>query len=253
MLGFIVITAVLILIIITILFLPLSYALTIYIGEPFRCCGHVCWLGQAFYYHWDITWGKPIKTACCICWKKKKEDISAEPTESMAPETPLNGNSIAAALEKDGPSLTYTALQKEDIPPTAPEPDTTKQTETKKKSAFPWRRYILNSAFAETALTFISRILHHSRIRQLSLTGTIGLEQPHETGMLAGTLYAITAICTTDLTFNFIQEEYDCTVKASGRIYPLVLLAYSTAFAASKPIRPILAYWHHTKRGVHHG
>jgi hypothetical protein len=213
------------------------------------------WFDRAFYYDWDFTWGHPMKSTNYIGWKKQnKHSQSSLQEDTNSAATPVTPEGIAA-LKKDGPGVTYEDLQKEKPEQTPPvQQDTSAGSpNTEKKRQFPWRRYILNRAFGNSLLEFLSRLLYHSHIRHLKLSGILGLGQPHETGILAGIIYALLSHSTNDLTFNFLAEEYDCTVQATGRMYPAVLLAYTTTFAVSQPVRSILAYWYHTKRGIHHG
>jgi hypothetical protein len=232
---------------ITLLCLPLSYNLTVYIGCPFHCQGQARWFGRALYYDWDFTWGQAIRTTCSIGWKKKNRPTASSKEASPIPKDQPNGDAIAEAIQKDGTSITYAELQKQG-PSSTPQQD-----RTKKSPSFPWRRYIINSAFIQEALRMLSRLLYHSRIRHMTLTGTLGLGQPQDTGLLAGTIYALIPADTDDLLFDFTTERYDCTARATGHVYPAIVLVYSAAFAVSRPVRTLLGYWYHTRKGVHHG
>lgn len=112
---------------------------------------------------------------------------------------------------------------------------------------------LFNADFLAAFFTWLSRLLNHGQIRRFTLTGIIGLPEPHETGMLAGALYAICPGSVTDLQFNFVEEQYDCTVRASGRLYPAVLLLFTAAFAASRPVRRLWAEWHAVNKEEQHG
>lgn len=243
----IVILTVIMLFIITFLCLPLSYNITVYIGSPFHFQGQAHWFGRAFYYDYDFTWGQPIHTTYSIGWKKEKTPTVSPPKASSLQQESLDGDAIAEALKKDGPSITYAELQKQE-PSSAPP-----QGRTKQRPSFPWHRYVMNSAFIQETLRILSRLLSHSRLRHITLTGTLGLGEPQETGLLAGTIYALIPADTDNLLFDFTAEQYDCTARANGRVYPAVLLAYGAVFVASRPVRTLLASWYHTRKEVKHG
>ena len=123
----------------------------------------------------------------------------------------------------------------------------------KHKKHFPWKSLICTEDFALAFFTWLQDILCISRIRTLTLTGTLGLTATHKTGMLAGALYAVIPASTAGLRFNFTAEEYDCTVHAAGRICLAAAAACSITFLLSRPVRQFLAQWHTARKGENHG
>lgn len=63
---------------------------------------------------------------------------------------------------------------------------------------------------------------------------------------------SISASLVADWTFS-TEEQYDCTVRASGRLYPAVLLLFTAVFAASRPVRRLWAEWHAVNKEEEHG
>ena len=72
-------------------------------------------------------------------------------------------------------------------------------------------------------------------------------------GLLAGALYAVVPDAIGGLRFDYLEERYDSTICGSGTLYPAALLWYSALFIASRPVRRLIAGWHASKRGEHHG
>ena len=134
-----------------------------------------------------------------------------------------------------------------------PQHRVTRKKQKKETAHTPVLSQLLQCRLFSGFLTWLSRLLGHGQIRRFTLTGIVGLPEPHETGMLAGALYAICPGSVTDLQFNFVEEQYDCTVRASGRLYPAVLLLFTAAFAASRPVRRLWAEWHAVNKEEQHG
>ena len=98
---------------------------------------------------------------------------------------------------------------------------------------FWWKDYVLSEECLSSCLSFFLRLLHHSRIRTLQTTGTLGLPQPHQTGMVAGFLYMLLPEAVQNLQFDFLEEVYDCHIRITGRIYPVS--SHYTPFRLSFP------------------
>lgn len=247
--AIIVILAILFSCILLILCLPVSYALTIHIGTPFHIEGQDRWGRKLADASWSYTLGEEPHHELHMCWKR-----SPAVKESVEPPLPTAEEEEKAwdELEKESQRLTYEDLLRQERPDAPAQSDA---KEAKKKKP-PIRRFLasfFNADFLAAFFTWLSRLLGHGQIRRFTLTGIVGLPEPHETGMLAGALYAICPGSVTDLQFNFVEEQYDCTVRASGRLYPAVLLLFTAAFAASRPVRRLWAEWHAVNKEEQHG
>ncbi len=209
--------------------IPLSYNIRLYLGDPAHITGTVHWLGRVFCYTWEYTYGNRPSASLSIMGKRRRS----------APDTPpAIIDKAAQQVEEDGSlenAVTYEDLKNTEVPP------------------FPWKRYVLNLPFTAACFRWIVQILSHSRPCVLTASGVIGLKTPHETGMLAGALYAAVPEAVGSLRFSYTKEEYDCTIRGAGRLYPAVFLIYSAAFITSRPVRRLLIRWHTAKRGAHHG
>ena len=247
--AIVVVFAILFSCILLILCLPVSYALTIHMGTPFHIEGQGRWGRKLADASWSYTLGEEPHHELHMCWRRSsavKEPVEPPP---LAPE---EEEKVWDELEKESQHLTYEDLLHQEGPDTPASGDA---KEAKKKKP-PIRRFladIFNVDFLAAFFTWLSRLLSHGQIRRFTLTGIIGLPEPHETGMLAGALYAICPGSVTDLQFNFVEEQYDCTVRASGRLYPAVLLLFTAAFAVSRPVRRLWADWHAVNKEEKHG
>ncbi len=184
-----------------------------------------------------------------MCWKR-----SPAVKESVEPPPPAPEEEEKAwdELEKESQRLTYEDLLRQEGPD-APARSDAKEAKKKKPPIRQFLASLFNADFLAAFFTWLSRLLNHGQIRRFTLTGIIGLPEPHETGMLAGALYAICPGSVTDLQFNFVVEQYDCTVRGSGRLSPAVLLLFTAAFAASRPVRRLWAEWHAVNKEEQHG
>lgn len=228
-----------------VLFIPLGYEGELYIGRPFSIKGHLAWGKRLFSASWSYKEGEEIKRHSTACWKKKK--AAPAPVKITQEEA----EKAWQTLEEESEKTTYESLQQEK-PDQAPDGQTAKikNPPDEKDSLWP---LILNADFLAALFTLLSRLLAHGQIRQLTLSGTIGLPQPHETGMLSGALYAICPGSVNGLRFNFIDEEYDCTLRASGRLYPAIVLIIASRFLLSPPVRRLVSALHTAKKGKKHG
>lgn len=234
--GIVAAAAAVLLCITAVLFIPLTYHIRIYAGTPFRIAVCASWFGRALRYTWDYTYGQRPDSSCYLAWKRQEKhaDIPEETAEQAAVQAE---EAIKKALEEDNPE-TYEALKQAKVPAS---------------SSFHWKPLVLNTSFAESFFRWLGQLAYHSRIRTLDISGTIGLPQPHETGLLAGALYAIVPDAVGNLRFNYTEEQYDSTICGGGTIYPAIILFYSAAFILSRPVRRFIACWHASKRGEHHG
>lgn len=239
--GIIAVLTVILLVFITVLCLPVSYRCMLYIGSPFHVSGTLCWLGRTFSYTWQYTYGNRPQTEWYVLWKKQQPAPTATQDAEMTKE---QQEAVIRELKKEEHAVTYDELH------TA---DPAVNTSEKPKKHFSWKSLLCTEDFALAFFTWLQDILSISRIRTLTLTGTLGLTAPHKTGMLAGALYAVIPASTDDLHFNFTSEEYDCTVHAAGYICPAAVIACSITFLLSRPVRQVLAQWHTARKGEHHG
>ncbi|BFK75480.1 hypothetical protein [Megasphaera elsdenii] len=246
--AIVVVLAILFSCILLILCLPITYALTVHIGTPFQVEGQGSWGRKLADASWSYSLGEELHHELHTCWKRSP--AVKEPVETPPP-TPEEAKKAWEELEKESQHLTYEDLLREKGPE-APE-STESGSPQKKPPICQLLPGIFNSDFLAAFFTWLSRLLGHGQIRRFTLTGIIGLPEPHETGMLAGALYAICPGSVTDLQFNFVEEQYDCTVRASGRLYPAVLLLFTAVFAASRPVRRLWAEWHAVNKEEEHG
>ena len=232
---------VILIVMITILCLPVSYSCMVYIGSPFHISGTLCWLGRAFSYTWQYTYGKRPQTEWYILWKKQHTAPTSAHNAEMTKE---QQEAVIQELEKETHAVTYDELHAD---------NTAADNAERHQKHFSWKSLVCTEDFALAFFTWLQDILSISRIRTLTLTGTLGLTVPHKTGMLAGALYAVIPASTDDLHFNFTSEEYNCTVHAAGCICPAAVAACSITFLLSRPVRHILGQWHTVRKGEHHG
>lgn len=248
--AIVVILAILFSFILLILCLPISYGLTIHIGTPFHIEGYGRWGQKWVDASWSYTLGGEPHHELHICWKRSP---AVKESAETPPPTPEEEKKFWDELEKESQRLTYEDLLREKGPDTPDASEAPADTPKKKPPIRPLLSKICNTDFLAAFFTWLARLLGHGQIRHFTLTGILGLPEPHETGMLAGALYAICPGSVADLQFNFVEEQYDCTVRASGRLYPAVLLLFTAAFAASRPVRRLWAYWHAVNKEEHHG
>lgn len=228
--GIVITIVVIFLCIITLLFIPLTYDIHIYAGKPFRIDGLISWSGRALQYTWSYTWGQRLTSSWYLAWKKQEN--GADMTEKTAAQAE---EAIQKTLEETEPA-TYESLKNSQNP-------------LPKAATFHWKPFVLNTDFAASWFRWLGRLVYHSRIRTWNMSGTIGLSQPHETGLLAGALYATIPDAVENLRFNYIEEQYDSTIYGAGTIYPAIVLFYFAAFILSRPVRRLIAGWHAYKKG----
>ena len=243
--------AVIILSLITlILCLPVTYAVKIHIGSPWHIEGQYAWGRRLANASWSYTLGEEPHSESHVFWQKAPQKGSDD-VQPDKPPTPEEREKALDELEAESKKTIYEDLLQEEGTETPPEPSAPAADAARQKPPLrEWLPLFLNSDFLAAFFTWLARLLHHGQIRRFSLTGILGLPAPHETGMLAGALYAVCPGNVEELQFNFVEEQYDCTVRASGRLYPAALLLFTAAFAASRPVRHILAYWHAVRKGV---
>ena len=218
------------LLMVTVIILSIPFHYTVYghIGDPFSGKFTVSWSGRAFLFSYSYTYGKrPIKERY-IRWHtaKKSETLKTAPENSTGrthtvPDNKAETVQIEVAVKE---TLEQDYTQKNIESATV-------------KERFPWRHFILTQEC----------------IRKLTLTGTIGLSEPHETGMLAGWLYAFMAKYIRNLSFNYSNEEYNVHCTLSGRIIPLVLIYYTLSFILTKEVRTLYKEYIIFRRGQKNG
>lgn len=234
------------LLMVTVIILSIPFHYTVYghIGDPFSGKFTVSWSGRAFLFSYSYTYGKrPIKERY-IRWHtaKKSETLKTAPENSTGRTHTVSDNkaetvqievAVKETLERD-----YTQKNIESATV---------------KERFPWRHFILTQDFITLFLVFFHKIISHSCIRKFTLTGTIGLSEPHETGMLAGWLYTFMAKYIRNLSFNYSNEEYNVHCTLSGRIIPLVLIYYTLSFILTQEVRTLYKEYIIFRRGQKNG
>ena len=236
--GLLAAVAILIMIIVVILSIPLLYDVSVTVKSPFLIKGRVSWLGRALYADWSYEEGSQPNKTIIIGWKKQAQDASdvTSPKEETL-------EAACDAIEDAENSVTYDEVKDAADTPASPS----------WKDRFWWRKLVLNRPFGQVLFTFVLRLLHHSRIRQLTFNGTIGLAQPHETGWLAAACYSLVPASIDELYFDYTDEIYDFQGHASGRIHPASLLMDSLAFISTRPARQAFAGWRQQRKEHQHG
>lgn len=231
--------AIILLSITVIVTIPFSYTLTINIRDPFRLSGLFQWGNSLLCCTWAYTYGQKPQTSLTCLGKTVSPPSKNDST--------LSNEQIDAAVKSIEEEATVTYNEVKEAQHAASHTAATHAVQS-------WKHLIINTDFLCIFFIYLQRILIHSRIRTLRISGSIGLPQPHETGMFAGALYACIPAGIDDLYFNFTKEEYNCIVQLKGCAYPIVLAIYTISFVISRPVRKILAYWRTQKRGEqHHG
>lgn len=223
-------------VVLVILAIPVTYRLSVVGEKPVTIDGNLAWGSWLGRYAWHYVYGeKPVVT---ISWPgTTKTHVLVSDDEKL---TDADVERAAKAVE-DEDGVTYDEVNDEGAAPHQTEPETQPS----------WKPLVFDSSFLAVFFTYVQRLLWHSRVRTLTVTGSLGLGQPHQTGMLAGACYAVIPGSVQNLSFNYLAEDYDCTVTLAGHIYPIVFVYDTLRFLVTKPARQVLAYWR--RRGEHHG
>ena len=224
-----IIITLLLMLIVTILSIPLAYTVRLYITSPFKATATVNWSGRVFLLSFRYVLGKAPLLRSYI---KKVRHRSPPAEPDINPDSELLKNDD----EKNETDEVEKAVQKTE----RDEEDSGSTAEEGSQTRVPLRPLLLNQAFAVQVLLLIGRILHHSRLRTFTANGTIGIGSPHETGILAGWLYATIPQSVYELRFNYLEKEYNARLTSGGRIIPLILIFCVLPFIFSQPVRRII-------------
>lgn len=224
-----IIITLLLMLIVTILSIPLAYTVRLYITSPFKATATVNWSGRVLLLSFRYVLGKAPLLRLYIK-KVRHRSSPAEPNINPDSELLKNGDEKSETDEVER-AVQKTERDEEDSGSTAKEGSQTR---------VPLRPLLLNQAFAVQVLLLIGRILHHSRLRTFTANGTIGIGSPHETGILAGWLYATIPQSVHELRFNYLEKEYNARLTSGGRIIPLILIFCVLPFIFSQPVRRII-------------
>lgn len=224
-----IIITLLLMLIVTILSIPLAYTVRLYITSPFKATATVNWSGRVFLLSFRYVIGKAPLLRLYI---KKVRHRSSPAEPNINPDSELLKNDD----EKSGTDEVERAVQKTE----RDEEDSGSTAKEGSQTRVPLRPLLLNQAFAVQVLLLIGRILHHSRLRTFTANGTIGIGSPHETGILAGWLYATIPQSVHELRFNYLEKEYNARLTSGGRIIPLILIFCVLPFIFSQPVRRII-------------
>ena len=224
-----IIITLLLMLIVTILSIPLTYTVRLYITSPFKATATVNWSGRVFLFSFRYVLGKAPLLRLYI---KKVRHRSPPAEPNINPDSELLKNDD----EKSETDEVERAVQKTE----RDEEDSGSTAEEGSQTRVPLRPLLLNQAFAVQVLLLIGRILHHSRLRTFTANGTIGIGSPHETGILAGWLYATIPQSVHELRFNYLEKEYNARLTSGGRIIPLILIFCVLPFIFSQPVRRII-------------
>lgn len=224
-----IIITLLLMLIVTILSIPLAYTVRLYITSPFKATATVNWSGRVFWLSFRYVLGKAPLLRLYI---KKVRHRSPPAEPDINPDSELLKNDD----EKNETDEVERAVQKTE----RDEEDSGSTAKEGSQTRVPLRPLLLNQAFAVQVLLLIGRILHHSRLRTFTANGTIGIGSPHETGILAGWLYATIPQSVYELRFNYLEKEYNARLTSGGRIIPLILIFCVLPFIFSQPVRRII-------------
>lgn len=224
-----IIITLLLMLIVTILSIPLAYTVRLYITSPFKATATVNWSGRVFLLSFRYVLGKAPLLRLYI---KKVRHRSPPAEPDINPDSELLKNDD----EKNETDELERAVQKTE----RDEEDSGSTAKEGSQTRVPLRPLLLNQAFAVQVLLLIGRILHHSRLRTFTANGTIGIGSPHETGILAGWLYATIPQSVHELRFNYLEKEYNARLTSGGRIIPLILIFCVLPFIFSQPVRRII-------------
>ena len=224
-----IIITLLLMLIVTILSIPLAYTVRLYITSPFKATATVNWSGRVFLLSFRYVLGKAPLLRLYIKKVRHRSPL-AEPNINPDSELLKNDDEKSETDEVER-AVQKTERDEEDSGSTAKEGSQTR---------VPLRPLLLNQAFAVQVLLLIGRILHHSRLRTFTANGTIGIGSPHETGILAGWLYATIPQSVHELQFNYLEKEYNARLTSGGRIIPLILIFCVLPFIFSQPVRRII-------------
>lgn len=224
-----IIITLLLMLIVTILSIPLAYTVRLYITSPFKATATVNWSGRVFLLSFRYVLGKAPLLRLYI---KKVRHRSPPAEPDINPDSELLKNDD----EKNETDEVERAVQKTE----RDEEDSGSTAKEGSQTRVPLRPLLLNQAFAVQVLLLIGRILHHSRLRTFTANGTIGIGSPHETGILAGWLYATIPQSVYELRFNYLEKEYNARLTSGGRIIPLILIFCVLPFIFSQPVRRII-------------
>ena len=224
-----IIITLLLMLIVTILSIPLAYTVRLYITSPFKATATVNWSGRVFLLSFRYVLGKAPLLRLYIK-KVRHRSPPAEPDINPDSELLKNDDEKSETDEAER-AVQKTERDEEDSGSTAKEGSQTR---------VPLRTLLLNQAFAVQVLLLIGRILHHSRLRTFTANGTIGIGSPHETGILAGWLYATIPQSVHELRFNYLEKEYNARLTSGGCIIPLILIFCVLPFIFSQPVRRII-------------
>lgn len=224
-----IIITLLLMLIVTILSIPLTYTVRLYITSPFKATATVNWSGRVFLFSFRYVLGKAPLLRLYIKRVRHRSPL-AEPDINQESELLKNDDEKSETDEVER-AVQKTERDEEDSGSTAKEGSQTR---------VPLRPLLLNQAFAVQVLLLIGRILHHSRLRTFTANGTIGIGSPHETGILAGWLYATIPQSVHELRFNYLEKEYNARLTSGGRIIPLILIFCVLPFIFSQPVRHII-------------
>lgn len=224
-----IIITLLLMLIVTILSIPLAYTVRLYITSPFKATATVNWSGRVFLLSFRYVLGKAPLLRLYI---KRVRHRSPPAEPNINPDSELLKNDD----EKSETDEVERAVQKAE----RDEEDSGSTAKEGSQTRVSLRPFLLNQAFAIQVLLLIGRILHHSRLRTFTANGTIGIGSPHETGILAGWLYATIPQSIHELQFNYLEKEYNARLTSSGRIIPLILIFCVLPFIFSQPVRRII-------------
>lgn len=242
--------ALIIALLLALLLLPVEYEGQLYLGRPFRLHGYLSVGKNLFHASWSYTEGEEPACTSQAFWQKKKSSPAP-----AAPPTPAETEKAWQELEKESQQTTYDEVKDATPAPktAAAEPETKTAPPKAKMKKSQLFSLLFHEDFLAAFFTCLGRLFQEGQIRNFTLSGELGLAQPHETGILSGLLYAFCPGSVDELAFNFVEEKYDCLLRASGRLYPGIVLVIIGRFVTAPPVRRLFSSIHTAKKGDNHG
>ncbi len=240
---FFVLLAILLILILVLLFTPLTYSLEAITSRPMAFEIKSNWLGKLFRLHFSYETGKPLFKEVYILGKlrigaaKDYQEWLAQKVESELGETTKveEQHKVLPEAEKENRTIKN---QREDEAHTKEKIVDTKE---RKKEEFKWWFQHGNTMATYRALgRLLGRMYNHSKPRNICLEGTLGTGNPAHTGMLVGLLYSFFPQDLDRITFDYMNVSYAGRWYIGGKIIPAYMTWYVLSFLFSKPIRPLV-------------
>lgn len=162
--------------------------------------------------------------------------------QSAEPEAGQQQTRLEADEQSTGPGDSRQEPASEDEPQAA-KPDrgeSSKDAAKQEKKPQWWRPYITELDLYRQVLLFVRKVYDHSKPRDFTIEGVLGIGDPCYTGMLAGLLYSVWPDQVDEVSFDFLGISYEGSSHIGGRIYPAALIWYTICLLVKKPVRGLI-------------